>query len=110
MRKIEGILIAMLLLLVLNSHSYYLFTKDKKLARSGAYRLSEKRLVLSSVCLGGVGALLAMRIARHKTKHLLFQIVVPLSALLTLCVGVWLLVHLLDVLMIEGIVGLTFSL
>lgn len=105
MSQIVIVLLAMLLLLILNGHSYYLFAKDKQLAKSGSYRISEKRLVLTSLCLGGVGALMAMRIARHKTKHLLFQIVVPLSALLTACVGVWLLVNLLDILIVEGIVG-----
>ena len=82
MRRIIENSIAMLVLVALNIYSYSLFVKDKKLAQKGAYRISEKRLLLSSLCLGGVGALMAMRIARHKTKHLLFQIVVPLSALL----------------------------
>lgn len=96
----------MLVLVALNGYSYYLFVKDKQLARRGSYRLSEKRLVLASLCLGGVGALLAMRVARHKTKHRLFQVVVPMSALLTVCVAVYLLVHLLDYLMYKGMIGL----
>lgn len=100
-----GNLIAMLVLVALNASSYYLFVKDKQLAKRGAYRISEKRLLLSSLCLGGVGALMAMRTARHKTQHGLFKIVVPLSALLTLCIAVWLLVGLLDSLMIEGLIG-----
>jgi uncharacterized membrane protein YsdA (DUF1294 family) len=32
---------------------------------------------------GGVGALLAMRICRHKTRHIRFQVLVPIACLIT---------------------------
>lgn len=104
--EMELLILGMVLIVGANIHSYYLFVKDKQLARQAAYRLSEKRLIFASLLLGGIGSLLAMRIARHKTQHLLFQTVVPLSALGTICAFVWLLVNLLNHLMSAGILSL----
>ena len=36
--------------------------------------------MLSAACFGGTGALLGMRVFRHKTRHWKFRILVPLLA------------------------------
>lgn len=71
----------LILLLVLNILSMFLYLIDKLKSKKGTERISEDNLLLSSF-LGGIGAFLGMQIFRHKTKHLKFKISVPLFALL----------------------------
>lgn len=71
----------LILLLVLNLISMFLYFLDKQKSKKGSARISEDDLLLSSF-LGGIGAFLGMQIFRHKTKHLKFKISVPLFALL----------------------------
>ena len=55
---------------------------DKRRARRGRWRISEKALFLPAVLGGALGGLLGMRVFRHKTKHWYFR--VGFSALLVL--------------------------
>ena len=55
---------------------------DKRKARRGSWRISEKALLLSAFCFGGIGAFLGMRIFHHKTKHWYFQVFVPVFLIL----------------------------
>lgn len=71
-----GIILGIMALL--NIQSCYLFYQDKQLARRGAYRIPEKRLLWSGL-LGGIGAFVAMNIFRHKTQHLRFKILIPIA-------------------------------
>ena len=57
-------------LVLLNLFAFILFGVDK----------SERALLLSAACFGGTGALLGMRVFRHKTRHWKFRILVPLLA------------------------------
>ncbi|XJS11289.1 DUF1294 domain-containing protein [Aerococcaceae bacterium WGS1372] len=75
-----------ILIALLNLRSCYLFYKDKQLARAGAYRISEKKLLQSSFLLGGIGAFLAMNLFRHKTQHMTFKILIPLALVFNLVV------------------------
>ncbi len=68
---------------LLNINSFSLFYRDKKRAMQKKYRISESTLLLSAFFLGGIGALIGMYGLRHKTKHLKFQLLIPLAALLT---------------------------
>ena len=69
-------------LVLLNLFAFILFGVDKSRAQRGAWRISERALLLSAACFGGTGALLGMRVFRHKTRHWKFRILVPLFALL----------------------------
>lgn len=60
---------------------------DKYLAKKGRWRISEKRLMGMAFFFGGPGAFLGMQIFRHKTKHLQFEILVPLFMVLQ--AGMW---------------------
>lgn len=51
---------------------------DKSRARSGAWRVPEKRLLLLALAGGAAGVLLGMKVFRHKTRHAGFTILVPL--------------------------------
>lgn len=65
---------------LLNLCAFILFGADKSRAQRGAWRISERALLLSAACFGGTGALLGMRAFRHKTRHWKFRILVPLLA------------------------------
>ena len=57
--------------------AFFAYGIDKSKARNGQWRTPEKTL-LTLAFFGAPGALLGMYIFRHKTKHLRFQILVPL--------------------------------
>lgn len=52
-----------------------LYGVDKGKAKRGAWRISEKALLLSGFLGGAIGALLAMQLFRHKTRHYYFYAV-----------------------------------
>ena len=52
---------------------------DKFFAIKKHWRISEKALIISALIGGGIGSLLGMLTFRHKTKKLLFKIIIPLS-------------------------------
>ena len=64
---------------------------DKSKARRGAWRIPEKRLFLLPLLGGSVGALLGMKVFRHKTKHWYFVWGVPAILLAQAALAVWLL-------------------
>lgn len=61
----------------MNGLTFLLYGYDKRCARKGAWQVPEWQLLLSAACFGSVGALLAMKVFRHKTKHAKFVIGVP---------------------------------
>ena len=62
--------------------TFFLYLIDKYKAKKGYWRIPEKTLLLSTLLFGGIGGFLGMRLIRHKTKHLHFQILVPLFLIL----------------------------
>lgn len=75
---------------LMNVYTCFLFFQDKQLARTKQYRISERKLLGTSFLLGGFGALLGMRLFRHKTKHLKFQLLIPVACVFTVIVWAWL--------------------
>ncbi|MGN0151870.1 MAG: DUF1294 domain-containing protein [Wujia sp.] len=55
---------------------------DKYQAKKDRWRIPERRLMGMAFFFGGPGAFLGMQIFRHKTKHLQFEILVPIFMLL----------------------------
>ena len=70
--------------LVINLITFALYGIDKRRAKKGAWRIPEKTLLTGTWLLGGVGAWLAMRTFRHKTKHIAFQVSAPVGAVLSI--------------------------
>ena len=70
--------------LAMNLFAFALYGIDKAKAKRGAWRIPEKTLLAAAWLLGGVGAWLAMRTFRHKTKHIAFQVSAPVGAVLSL--------------------------
>lgn len=70
--------------LMVNVMSFALYGYDKRRARKNLWRVRESVLLASAWLMGGVGAWLGMRVFRHKTKHRIFTIMVPIAAVLQL--------------------------
>lgn len=68
-------------LIVINIVTFLVYGIDKWKAMQGRWRISEFTLLLLAVVGGSIGALLGMKVWRHKTKHLKFKYGVPLILL-----------------------------
>lgn len=55
--------------------TFILYLIDKIKAVNGAWRIRESVLLGFGICGGALGALLAMNIFRHKTKHMYFWVI-----------------------------------
>ena len=73
-------------LIVCSIISFVLYASDKAKAKKNAWRIKESTLIASGFLMGGIGAMVAMSVLRHKTQHLSFKILVPLSALFNIAV------------------------
>ncbi len=69
-----------------NLFVFALYGLDKRRAQKGAWRTPEKTLLLGTWLLGGVGAYAGMKVFRHKTKHLIFQVSAPVGAALSVVI------------------------
>lgn len=67
-----------LYLVVMNVVAFIVYGIDKQKAKKGKWRISEKAFMMLAVFGGSIGAWIGMQVFRHKTKHLLFVIGVPL--------------------------------
>ncbi len=79
--SIQFILVSIVILL--NMTSYFLYYLDKKRAIKKQSRISEKTLLLITFLFGGMGACMAMKQFRHKTKNRKFKLFVPFAVLIT---------------------------
>lgn len=66
---------------VFSALAFLLMGVDKRKARAGKSRISERTLILFAVLFGGIGAYLGMEIFRHKTRKAPFPWLLPLFAL-----------------------------
>ncbi|WP_082233634.1 DUF1294 domain-containing protein [Halobacillus massiliensis] len=73
-------LIVILYLLIVSLFEFFLMGYDKKRAREGKWRVSEKTFWLLAAAGGAAGGFLGMYVFRHKTKHVSFVIGMPLVA------------------------------
>ncbi len=78
--------IAVAYLIVVNLGAYFTYWLDKRRARSGGRRISERELVAWPLVGGWAGTLLAMRRLRHKTQKRSFLLMLAAAALLQIAV------------------------
>lgn len=77
-------------LAVVNALAFILYGADKYSAVKGGWRISERNLLLIAAVGGSVGAYIAMRLFRHKTRHKRFAAGVPLIFLAQLLLAAYL--------------------
>ena len=69
--------------------AFALYGIDKSRAKRGAWRISERTLLLSALLMGGPGAWAGMEFFRHKTKHWYFVIGMPVILFAQIAVAVF---------------------
>lgn len=77
-------------LLFINILGYLSMGSDKKKAREGKYRISEKALFTIAILGGSIGSIIGMRKFRHKTKHWYFKYGMPGIFILQIIVAFYL--------------------
>ncbi len=65
-------------LIVINIVTFLVYGIDKWKAKQGSWRISEATLLILAVIGGCIGALLGMKVWRHKTQHKKFKYGLPL--------------------------------
>ena len=68
-------------IIFINLLTFILMGIDKRRARKRMWRVPEKTLWVVALLGGSVGSLIGMRYFRHKTKHKIFTMGVPLLIL-----------------------------
>ena len=65
-------------LIAINIVTFLVYGIDKWKAKQGSWRISEATLLILAVICGIIGALLGMKVWRHKTQHKKFKYGLPL--------------------------------
>ena len=76
-------------LAAVNLAAFALMGLDKRRARRGDWRISEKALFLPAVLGGALGGLLGMRVFHHKTKHWYFRFGLPALLIVQIILAGW---------------------
>lgn len=77
-------------LVIINALGLLLMLIDKQKAKKGAWRISERTLLLVAAIGGSLGGLMGMRLFRHKTKHMKFVIGFPVLLVLHIVLLIYL--------------------
>ncbi len=72
--------------IIINIITFIFYGYDKYCSIKKLWRISEYHLLGLGLIGGGIGALLGMLLFRHKTKKLIFKILVPIFILLNILV------------------------
>lgn len=81
--QLSGLTLFLFVVLVIyNIGTFTLYGVDKRRAQHREWRIKERTLLIAAAIFGAPGALLGMLLFRHKTRHALFRILVPMFLLL----------------------------
>ena len=69
--------VAIYYLAAINVIAFILYGLDKLWAKKGRWRVPERSLILIAAAGGSIGAIAAMKVWHHKTKHNKFRLGVP---------------------------------
>lgn len=83
-------MVVLIYFVFINILTFSLYGADKWKAKKGSWRISESTLLLLAFLGGSIGALLAMKVFRHKTRHKNFTIAVPAICILHISLLFWL--------------------
>ena len=78
-------------LLAVNTVTFLVYGWDKLCARKDWWRIPERVLLGLALLGGSIGALLGMKVFRHKTKHRKFTVLVLLFLVMQIALAAWLL-------------------
>ena len=70
--------------LIINIIGFVMMYSDKQKAKKDKYRTREKSFFVVSLLLGGIGTYIGMYKFRHKTRHNLFTIGIPVMIVINL--------------------------
>ncbi len=79
-----------LILLPWNLITFLMMGLDKRKAKRGAWRISERVLLLCALVFGSLGATAGMYCFRHKTRHKRFSVGLPVMLILHAVIAVYL--------------------
>lgn len=68
-------LISLIAMALISLIAFIAYGLDKRKAKKGAWRTKEAVLLGMGFCGGAIGALLGMKLFRHKTKHWYFWVI-----------------------------------
>lgn len=77
-------------LMIINLIAFLAMGVDKRKAVKHKWRIPEKTLMMFSVLGGSLGMFIGMQLFRHKTKHTLFVVGVPLVFIIETIVYIYL--------------------
>ncbi len=84
----------LIFLLLMSFIAFCLYGRDKRKAKKQKWRIPEKVLLGVGFLGGAAGALIGMKVFRHKTKHFYFWIVNILGILWQIALGVYIFIKL----------------
>lgn len=87
MSKESIILYLIIYLVIINVMTFIVYGIDKRKAKQSKWRIRESTLLGMAAVGGSIGALLAMKILRHKTLHNQFKYGVPLILVAQIAIG-----------------------
>ena len=73
-------------LCVVNAVAFLMYGMDKQKAKRRKWRIPEATLLGIAAAGGSIGAWIGMKTFHHKTKHLIFQIGVPVLICIHVCI------------------------
>ena len=82
-------MILLIALFIMSLISFLMMGWDKRCAKRGSWRISEKALFLSAILMGAVGGTLGMKLFRHKTKHWYFKLFFPMLAVVQVALVIY---------------------
>ena len=86
MNRQTVVVIALVVITVMNLVSFALMSIDKRRARRGAWRISERALFITTACFGGLGGVLGMKVFHHRTQHWYFRVFFPVLLVLQIAI------------------------
>ena len=69
-------------IILINLIGFFTMYIDKNKAKKGKYRISEKTIFIISILFGSIGVYIGMYKFRHKTKHTLFTVGIPICIII----------------------------
>jgi uncharacterized membrane protein YsdA (DUF1294 family) len=84
---------AILILIAINMAGFLLMAIDKLKARYGRWRIKESLLLGVAIAFGAAGVYSGLKVFKHKTKHKLFTITLPVLIFIQVAALIWLAQH-----------------